>query len=409
MEMLSTARSIDAARNATQKTVSEADIDQSSRESFLEGLPLAQASNLAPFLIIALCLPYLANWRLMGVMLGLNLCNLAAMRLVAVRLAAQQASPAKERYWRAYEVLAFLSGLLWAAMMLPVTGLFGQDVAAMFVCVVVVVTIAVTTMVVASQLRIAAGFLVGVMIGLLPQTIAYMQVIGPIPLVATLGLAAALTGLVHSVRKQHRLMVRTKLENRLLADELGHALNAAEYLARRDSLTGLYNRRAFEEAANRIRLESSSDPISLVLIDLDHFKDINDRFGHPVGDSVLRLTADLIQQGLGPRDIAGRGDGAVARWGGEEFLMLLPNCSDQRAMRLAELLRYGISHLKGPDWPDELTVTGSFGVATWEPSTRLERAIGQADAAMYQAKTAGRNRVCVHSDGAFTRADQDPA
>lgn len=89
MEMLATARSIDAAQSAAPKGVSEADIDRSSRESFLESLPLAQASNLAPFLIIALCLPYLANWRLMGIMLGLNLCTLAGMRLVALRLATQ--------------------------------------------------------------------------------------------------------------------------------------------------------------------------------------------------------------------------------------------------------------------------------------------------------------------------------
>lgn len=293
-----------------------------------------------------------------------------------------------------------MAGLLWAAMMLPVSGLFGQDVAAMFVCVVVVVTIAVTTMVVASQLRIAAGFLAGVMIGLLPQTIAYMQTIGPIPLVATLGLAAALAGLVHSVRSQHRLMVRTKLENRLLADELSEALEAAEYLAKRDSLTGLYNRRAFEEAAIQIRLDPDAGPISLILIDLDDFKAINDRYGHAVGDSVLKLTADFINRSLGPRDLVGRGDGAIARWGGEEFLMLLPNSAEPRARRVAEILRYGISHLKGHDWPAELTVSGSLGVAVWNPSDRLERAIAKADEAMYRAKAAGRNRVRLFSDTA---------
>lgn len=400
MEMLATARSIDAAQSAAPKGVSEADIDRSSRESFLESLPLAQASNLAPFLIIALCLPYLANWRLMGIMLGLNLCTLAGMRLVALRLATQPSPRHERRCWRTYEALAFMAGLLWAAMMLPVSGLFGQDVAAMFVCVVVVVTIAVTTMVVASQLRIAAGFLAGVMLGLLPQTIAYMQTIGPIPLVATIGLAAALAGLVHSVRSQHRLMVRTKLENRLLADELSEALEAAEYLAKRDSLTGLYNRRAFEEAAIQIRLDPDAGPISLILIDLDHFKAINDRYGHAVGDSVLKLTADFINRSLGPRDLVGRGDGAIARWGGEEFLMLLPNSAEPRARRVAEILRYGISHLKGHDWPAELTVSGSLGVAVWNPSDRLERAIAKADEAMYRAKAAGRNRVRLFSDTA---------
>ncbi len=400
MEILATARSIDAARCVAERGVTAAEIDRSSRESFLASLPLAQASNLAPFLIIALCLPYLANWRLMGLMLGLNLCTLAGMRLVAVRLAAAPAPPSEERCWRIYEVLAFLAGGLWAAMMLPVIGQFGHDIAAMFVCVVIVVTIAVTTMVVASQLRIASAFLTGVMLGLLPQTIAYMQTIGPIPLVATIGLAAALAGLVHSVRSQHRLMVQTKLENRLLADELGHALEAAEFMAKRDNLTGLFNRRAFEEAANKIRLDPSASPISLILIDLDHFKAINDRFGHAAGDSVLRQTADFINRSLGPRDLVGRGDGAIARWGGEEFLMLLPNSAEPRARRVAEILRYGISHLKGHDWPAELTVSGSLGVAVWNPSDRLERAIAKADEAMYRAKAAGRNRVRLFSDTA---------
>ena len=76
--------------------------------------------------------------------------------------------------------------------------------------------------------------------------------------------------------------------------------------------------------------------------------------------------------------------------------MLLPNCSELRAGRVAEVLRYGISHLKGFDWPADLTVSGSLGVAIWNSSDRLERAIGSADEAMYRAKAAGRNKVCLY-------------
>ncbi len=92
----------------------------------------------------------------------------------------------------------------------------------------------------------------------------------------------------------------------------------------------------------------------------------------------------------------GRGDGAIARWGGEEFILLLRNCSLDRASEVAEKLRFGLLALRNPEWPEGLVVTGSFGVAPWTPETPLHTAIAMADEAMYSAKNAGRNRVCLH-------------
>jgi diguanylate cyclase (GGDEF)-like protein len=251
-------------------------------------------------------------------------------------------------------------------------------------------------MVLATRKQLFTSFLVGFEVSLIPQTILYFDVLGPIPLMATLGLVPALIGLTDAVRRQTRLLIQTQLEKQRLADELTQALAVAEYLANRDSLTGLFNRRAFEEAASRIRKDAEAMPISLILIDLDHFKSINDEYGHSTGDSVLIKTAQLIEDAIATPDLAGRLDGALSRWGGEEFILLLRDCSAEKAAEIAEIIRVNLAQTRCPDWPQNLTVTGSFGIAEWLAGTPLHLAISKADEAMYCAKKDGRNRTCVH-------------
>jgi diguanylate cyclase (GGDEF)-like protein len=395
MEMLATSASLTNARRIVAVPVTEADIDTLSQRNFLEHIPLSNIINLVPFALIGLCSLYLPDWRLMAALLALNAGSVFAMYLISRRIR-HASAPQTPQLWRIYDVFAFVSGLLWASLMLPVVATLGRDIVSMFVCVVIIVSVAVTSMVVATQWRTFLCFLAGVMLCLLPQTIIYLDVIGPVPLAATIGLVPSLLGLANAVRKQNRLMIRTQLEKQQLADDLAHALAAAEYLANRDSLTGLYNRRAFEEVAGRMRGDVSASPLSLIIVDLDHFKGINDRHGHGIGDSVLKNAAQLIADNVGPFDIVGRGDGAVARWGGEEFILLLRNCPLQKAAELAESLRTSLASLRVAEWPDDLTVTGSFGAAEWTESTPLHMAISLADAAMYRAKKAGRNRVCAH-------------
>ncbi|MCX7284885.1 MAG: GGDEF domain-containing protein, partial [Novosphingobium sp.] len=137
-------------------------------------------------------------------------------------------------------------------------------------------------------------------------------------------------------------------------------------------------------------------PLSLILIDLDHFKTINDRFGHALGDAVLVKAAELIASHVGPYDVVGRGDGAVARWGGEEFIVLLADCDLAQATSVAEDLRAGLDAMRGIDWPADLRPTGSMGVAQWDAGMALHVCISRADEAMYRAKNAGRNRVFSH-------------
>ena len=154
-----------------------------------------------------------------------------------------------------------------------------------------------------------------------------------------------------------------------------------------DDLTDLSNRRRFmdalrQEVARSGRLET---PLALVLFDLDHFKQINDRCGHQAGDDVLRSAADVIRTRV-------RGTDLAARIGGEEFAVILPGTDLEGAISLAENLRQDIS--EGVSVPDpELTLTASFGVAEHRPGEPAEALIGVADRALYRAKAEGRDRV----------------
>ena len=156
-----------------------------------------------------------------------------------------------------------------------------------------------------------------------------------------------------------------------------------------DPLTGLANRRAFMDRAQRLfdRNAIDDNPISLLAFDLDRFKAINDAFGHPVGDQVLRMFADVMSRALRPADIA-------ARTGGEEFVVVLPGCGIQAALAIADRIR-------GAFQGDAMFVNGqrvgatvSVGVASsFGQALSLASILASADGALYQAKASGRNRI----------------
>jgi len=163
-----------------------------------------------------------------------------------------------------------------------------------------------------------------------------------------------------------------------------------------DPLTGLANRRAFMDRAQRAfdRNAGGNGPISLLAFDLDRFKTINDTFGHPVGDQVLRLFADGLSWALRPADIA-------ARIGGEEFAVVLPGCGIQAAMAIADRVRASFQDNARFVNGQRVGATVSVGVATsLGLAGDLLSVLASADAALYQAKANGRNRVVqVHGDG----------
>lgn len=196
-----------------------------------------------------------------------------------------------------------------------------------------------------------------------------------------------------SEHRNDRLLVAT------VARELGGALRMAtlveesRWMATTDALTGLLNRRAFLDSTNRevARAKRYNDKLSVVLLDVDHFKHINDRRGHAAGDVVLSAVGKLLGGTVRNCDI-------VARWGGEEFVIVLPSTPLEGAELVAERIREQLEAAKIHDGSDELIpVTASFGVATYAGSETLEQVIDRADRAMYLAKSGGRNRVVTDS------------
>ena len=160
-----------------------------------------------------------------------------------------------------------------------------------------------------------------------------------------------------------------------------------------DPLTGLANRRHFEErlAEEWVRATRASMPVAMILFDLDLFKRLNDTCGHQYGDECLRRLADFVDSSIR------RGGDMAARFGGEEFAVVLPSTPLDGALRVAEALREGIVALALPHSASPFgRVTASFGVASVVPApdSSSDALVGAADAAMYEAKAAGRNRVC---------------
>ena len=180
----------------------------------------------------------------------------------------------------------------------------------------------------------------------------------------------------------------------LLAAEASIAIERAEFLsrlqrvARTDDLTGLPNRRAWEEELPRevARAGREDTPLCVAILDLDHFKDYNDRHGHQTGDLLLKEIAASWQQSLRATDL-------LARYGGEEFALALPGCLAVEAENLMERLREAMPHGE----------SCSVGLAWWDGEESAQTLFGRADAALYEAKARGRDRVVASGGSAPER------
>lgn len=177
-----------------------------------------------------------------------------------------------------------------------------------------------------------------------------------------------------------------------LLDKVEQQKKEMQYLAMHDQLTGLYNRHFVSEQVQMAIEEAKRHSIdySMIILDVDHFKQVNDRHGHDVGDEVLVSVASFLKENIRSGDCLSRVDSSVARMGGEEFLVLLNYCDLHQAAKKAELLRQGLEELK----PAGLKVTASFGVAQLnEELNSFDKLFKAADVAVYNAKKLGRNRV----------------
>ncbi len=187
--------------------------------------------------------------------------------------------------------------------------------------------------------------------------------------------------------------VRVHYRVKALQDELLQTNARLETLSIKDSLTGLYNRRHLDVVLVRElqHMQRYHVPMALMMIDLDHFKRVNDTYGHAMGDEVLRNVSRLIASSVRATDF-------VARFGGEEILLVLPHTSGAAAADLAERLRVRIGDLPHSSNGETVRCTASFGIAAFLPSEaplQVDALLQRADEALYAAKHAGRNRVSV--------------
>mgnify|MGYP001180854971 CR=1 FL=1 len=178
-------------------------------------------------------------------------------------------------------------------------------------------------------------------------------------------------------------------------EELNEALRRISEMAIRDELTGAYNRRYIMDllAHEQARAERSGEPFAVALVDLDHFKGINDRYGHVAGDKVLQAFVDTCMARLRVVD-------CLARYGGEEFLLLMPRTHLPEAELIAERIRKAVEYLRLDEIDPDLRLSISVGVAVARRGERPVRLIERADAALYRAKSSGRNRVMAHRGSA---------
>jgi diguanylate cyclase len=195
----------------------------------------------------------------------------------------------------------------------------------------------------------------------------------------------------NKMRKETNDLQSNLNESHQQIENLRENLEVAEETGMRDPLTSLWNRRAFDHMLE-LQVETAiknNTPTCLILVDVDHFKKVNDSFGHLIGDEILRLVSNTITKNVKGRDF-------VARFGGEEFALILPQTSLENGLKLATQIRHQLEIQK---WfvskrnEPVGTITASFGVAQLQLGESKDVFIGRADSKLYEAKLAGRNRV----------------
>lgn len=220
--------------------------------------------------------------------------------------------------------------------------------------------------------------------------------------------------MIEELERRNDALIQEKRESDLEIEYLKRALEEQKKLATKDPVTGLNNRRGLIELSEKIvpAIEGEQEerrregdrrqkPISALILDIDNFKSINDRYGHNVGDAVLRRFAQLLEKEIGLR----RSD-LVGRWGGEEFVIVFTGAEAQKIINkfyVRDDSRAKVNKLKEITFPSgiaghEFTITLSGGIADWEPGESLEAVVGRADQALYEAKRTGKDRILNYNE-----------
>jgi diguanylate cyclase (GGDEF)-like protein len=208
----------------------------------------------------------------------------------------------------------------------------------------------------------------------------------------TLGCLVVISDQTHIERSNESLRLTTS-QLQSANDEIQQKNAELFRLATRDPMTDCLNRRAFFEAGGTQKDQCNlvGRPVAVIMCDIDHFKSFNDRYGHAIGDEVIKAVAGIYNR-------AAAEVGLACRYGGEEFCVMLPGCDEAQAQEFGEMLRKRVQETAGDgiDYEPRLSITSSFGVAvSRSPRLALEQLIDQADQALYQSKRAGRNRCTL--------------
>lgn len=294
--------------------------------------------------------------------------------------------------FRRLQFCLFVAGATWAVTLLPllVQGTIHPARVAVGGTVLIGVGLIFTMLAPLKSVAfsLAAGFFLVLAIGMEAASDEFSFIM----LVPLIGMGAALVAFSYAASRQKVLTAEMLVDNRRLEAALGSALESAEYLATRDPLTGMLNRRAFFEAEQHPTLRKGAAQ-HLLTVDLDHFKQINDTHGHDVGDRVLVATAEHIRKTLDT--IPGSGH-CGCRFGGEEFVIFVNGIAPLLMRHTAEALRRRIRNI--PDiigMPGAISVSASIGVAKLGRNESFDDALRRSDLAMYRAKDRGRDRVQI--------------
>ncbi|QKG71895.1 GGDEF domain-containing protein [Erythrobacter mangrovi] len=285
-------------------------------------------------------------------------------------------------------VMLFFGGMSWAFLLIPLIDEPAAHPARMVIGGGTLIAVAMITSMIAplrtATIAYAGGFALTIGAGLLlaPADLA---------LPAAAGLSMLFTAILiyaFANARQRQFAADMLVENRRLSERLTEALAHSEFMAVHDPLTGLFNRRALFERGLVDR--ATNDRAHLLVVDLDHFKQLNDSYGHDMGDKALIAAAALMRDALRAHS---PGEHFAVRLGGEEFGVFLDEADEERTLQFAEDLREGLARLHDELGLPQGATSASIGVAQHLRGEAVATSLLRADAAMYDAKAEGRNRV----------------
>lgn len=284
----------------------------------------------------------------------------------------------------------------WGAFLWPLEISHGNPMSTFIIILAVIIAVSLQSVTNAYHRPVFNAVLIGAVVAIAPKIYAIYDVTG-----IGLGFGASMLlvilsgyGRINGVRA--RRMIVLQIKNRRISqrlqkanEKISEALAEATWFAQRDPLTGLRNRRAFRESlTERLECDELAKGSYLCLLDIDHFKSVNDTFGHNVGDMVLKSVAKVLQSLEAQGEVLQTG-----RWGGEEFVLLVAAENPRDAHLRLEFMRQQIGAMGAevPEWPKHLRVKASAGAAQLTSADQIDQALHLADTQLYNAKSHGRN------------------